>query len=144
MMTEVTERRTDSGLPQWYRDGTGRTRTGLRNPGRRGITADLYAFPVRLPMEAPFVRHPEYRRLRYAFDVAERRISRLTAVGASSQRIGDAQQVVNVAGAAIAGFLLRHVGQEETPPAPVVLTRELDADGTLVSETETPVEGPAQ
>lgn len=111
----------------------------IRNPGRRGLAAETYRFPLRMPLETLFRDNPKYRILRYAFDAAERKLAILQATGAPTGRLKTASARLNAASGKCAEFVLRNLPQVE-PAGPVVLTRELESDGTLTSETETPVQ----
>lgn len=137
-MIDIDTKSRRQGLPQWYTEAESRTRTGIRNPGSRAIADDCRGFQERLPLESAFRSDPEYRRLRGALDRLTTRLVGLELSRAPAFRLRAAQTKVNAAGAAVASYLLRHM-PEEAPPAPVVLTRELDADGALVSESETEV-----
>ena len=111
----------------------------IRNPGRRGIAADLHAFVPRFPLEALFSRHPEYRRLRYELDAAERRLGALQASHASESRLANCHVRIGKATAAVTRFLLEHLPQTE-PAGATILNREFSSEGELVGESETPVE----
>lgn len=114
-------------------------RRRIHNPGRRGLNAEGYRFPLRMPLESLFRDSVEYRILRWEFDAAERKLTLLTATRAPSSRLLRAQARITAASAKCAEFMLRNLPAQE-PTGPTVLTRELDADGMLVSEVETPVE----
>lgn len=134
-MMDVDAPKPRPGLPDWYLQP--RKTAAVRNPGRRGLVAESYRFPLRMPFEAAFRDSQEYRILRYAFDAAERKLAILQAMGAPSGRLKTAAARLNAASGKCAEFMLRNL-PETVPTGPTVLTRELEADGTLVSETEVP------
>ncbi len=111
----------------------------ILNPGRRGVAADLYLFPIRMPLEASLRGDRAYRLLRYEFDRLERKLGILSRAGYGEARLGDLQAAILRAGNACAEYMIRHLPEEEPTPA-VVLERTLDADGSIVAESETEVQ----